>query len=152
MAELDEIIQEPSESQKRITQLSGKVKEEAEAREKAEATAKEATEKAAQAERLAQFSEGFVDIVAENPAAKEFKDQIKEKVLNGMSIQDAKFAVLGAAGKLGQALTVEVAPTGGSAPTSIPQTGATKTVEQMTREEKRAALIEAQERGDLAIS
>lgn len=123
-----------SPAQERITQLSDKVKTEAEARQKAEAAQ-------AEADRRATFAEGFVDIVATHPQAKEHKDAIKEKVLKGYSVQDATFAVLGAAGQFGQA----PAPTqvaGGSASTAMPQ-GGEKPVSEMSQAERREALAKA---------
>lgn len=120
----------PTVSQERITELSDKVKTEAEARQKAE------TEKA-DAERRAAFAEGFVDVVTTHPEAKDHKDAIKEKVLKGYSVQDATFAVLGAAGKLGGNTPPQVA--GGSASTAMPQSGE-KPVSEMTQAERRAQL------------
>ena len=124
--------QEPTRSEERITQLSDKVKTEAEGRLKAE------TEKA-DAERRAEFAEGFVDIVTTQPAAKDHKEEIKEKVLKGYSVQDATYAVLGAAGKLGgtPAPTPQVA--GGSAATTMPQ-GGQKEIKDMTQAERRDIL------------
>lgn len=143
MAEIDELINEPSDSQKRITQLSKDKKDAEERREAAEAKAKESETKAAESQRLAEFSDGFADIVADNPAAKEHKDEIKAKVMSGMSIEDAKFAVLGKAGKLNapQAQQVEtMSHAGGSASTGIIAPIGEKTIDQMTQEERRAAL------------
>src|SRR3990167_3672891 len=98
----DETIIEPtppaehkeSRSEERIKQLSDKV----------ELTAKERDEfKTAneQATRERDFYKGYADIVVTQPAAKDHQDEIKEKVLKGYSVQDATYAVLGAAGKLG---------------------------------------------------
>ena len=124
---------EPSRSEERITQLSDKVKQEAEAKDKALAD-KDA------AEKRAQFAEGYADFAITNPAAKEFKLQIQEKVMAGMSVEDAGFAVLGKAGKLGSAHTPETpVVAGGSAATTTPPTGA-KPVSDMTQEERRAEL------------
>lgn len=121
----------PTVSQERITELSDKVKTEAEGRQTAET-------KAADAERRATFAEGFVEVVATHPEAKDHKDEIKEKVLKGYSVQDATFAVLGAAGKLGGVVTPpQVA--GGSATTAMPQSGE-KPISEMTQAERRAQL------------
>ncbi len=122
-----------SRTEERITELSDKVKTEAEARQKAEADK-------AEAERRATFAEGFADVVGTNPAAKDHKDEIKEKVLKGYTVQDATFAVLGAAGKLGGA-TPPTPPqvAGGSAPTNPGSTGQ-KEAKDMTQEERRAQL------------
>lgn len=122
-----------SRSQERITELSDKVKTEAEAREKAEAGK-------ADADRRAAFAEGFVDVISDHPQAKEHKEEIKEKVLKGYSVQDATYAVLGAAGKLGQAPVAPTSPAGGSAATTMPTGGAQKDLKDMNTAEKRAVL------------
>lgn len=152
--ETEQIIEQPSESQKRITQLSDKVRETAEAKETAERKAAEAEASAAEAKRIAEFSEGFIDIVAQNPEAKAFKEEIKAKVLSGYTVQDATFAVLGANGKFGQPAAVQqpyAAVAGGSAVITPPQAGA-KSVGEMTQAERRQALIEAEARGDFGLS
>lgn len=129
----NEIVETVSPAQERIIELSNKVKTEAEGREKAVAEKLDA-------ERRATFAEGFVDIVTANPAAKEFKADIQAKVQAGLSVEDATYAVLGKAGKLGAQAPVaqqtEIA--GGSAATS-PQSG-TKTAKDMTQDERRAEL------------
>ncbi len=138
MADENEVIVPTPEpavnpAQERIQELSGKVKTEAEARQAAE-------ERAIAAERKAAFAEGYADVVATNPAAKEFKSDIEAKVSTGMSVEDATFAVLGKAGKLGMpASPAPASPAGGSASTTISQTG-TKTVAEMTQAERREAL------------
>lgn len=142
MAELETLINEPSEAEKRIKQLSGKVKEEAEARAVSDQAKADAEARAVAAEKRAQFSEGFADLVAENPSAKEFKADIEAKVMSGMTIEDAKFAVLGKAGKLGVQTVETASPTGGSATTTITNQGQ-KSIEEMSTEEKRSALAEA---------
>lgn len=119
-------------AQERITQLSDKVKEEGTARVAAET-------KAADAEKRAVFAEQYADIVATNPAAKEFKADIKAKVDAGLSVEDATFAVLGKAGKLGGRTPDPVMPAGGSATVASPQ-GGTKAVGEMSQTERRAQL------------
>lgn len=125
---------EPSRAQERITELSDKVKTEAEARVAAE-------QKAAIAERKAAFAEGFTDIVSTHPVAKEFKADIQAKVEAGLSVQDATYAILGAAGKLGGSTPPPPAnPAGGSAPTQLPASGADKPIAEMTQAERRERL------------
>lgn len=145
--ELD--LNEPSEVEKRIKQLSGKVREEAEAREKLAQEKAEAEKKASDAERRATFSEGFVDIMSTHPSAKEHKQEIQEKVMSGYSIEDATFAVLGKAGKLNAHVQEPVNPAGGSAPINIQNT-TQKSFKEMNGEELRSAVEEAEKRGDLA--
>lgn len=123
---------QPSRANERITELSDKVKTEAEARQKAE------TERAA-AESRAAFAEGFADVVAANPAAKDHKDEIKDKVLKGYTVEDATYAVLGKAGKLGSAPAPAAQVAGGSAPTTA-VVDSKKEPGQMSQAERRAQL------------
>lgn len=128
--------QPESRAQERITQLSEKVKQEAEARTKAEAAAAEAT-------RERDFYAKFSDLVASNPAAKDHKDDILSKVKSGYEVEDATFAVLGKAGKLGtQARPEPENPAGGSAVTQTAQPSEKK-VSEMTQDERRKALEDA---------
>lgn len=146
----EEIIETQSEAEKRIKQLSHSVRTTAEerdaekqAREKAEGTAAEAT-------RERDFYAGYADVVAENPAAKEHKEELLAKVRGGMTLEDATYVVLGKAGKLGAPKEPEPSPAGGSASTT--PAPATKSVAEMSREDKRSALQEAQKKGDLFLS
>lgn len=127
----------------RITDLSSKVKTASEERDAALA-------KVAAAEKKAAFAEGFVDIVTEFPQAKDHKADIEAKVMAGYSPKDAAFAVLGAAGKLGAPKVERVPVAGGSASTSITAPAA-KASGDMTQAERRAALIEAERKGDLGL-
>lgn len=149
MAEVDDIINKPSPAEERITELSGKVKEQADARLAAETATATAEAKTLEAERERDFYASFTDTVSKNPSAQEFKDDILAKVKGGLSVEDATFAVLGKAGKLGSPAEPEE-PAGGSAPITPPSSG-TKSATEMTQEERKAALIEAQSRGDLSL-
>lgn len=128
----------------RITDLSSKVRTASEERDAA-------ISKVAAAERKAEFSDGFVDMVLANPAAKDYKADIQAKFDAGYTLQDATFAVLGAAGKLGTPQVERRPAQGGSAPNNItPQSN--KSVEQMSREERRQALVNAEKAGDLFLN
>lgn len=153
MADLEQELTQPSESEKRINQLSGTVKTVSDERDQERANREAAEAKVAEAERERDFYAGFSDVVATNPEAKDHKDDILTKVKSGYTVQDATYAVLGAAGKLNQTLqTVEVeSPAGGSATVTIPQ-GGVKSVGDMTQEERRAALLEAESRGDIGVN
>lgn len=138
--DIENELNQPSESETRINQLSKKVSLAVEERD-AEKTARETAEaKTADAERRASFAEGFTDVVANNPAAKEFKADIQAKVMSGYSVEDATYAVLGKAGKLGQPKVEETQTAGGSSATQLPNNGGNKTVSEMTQDERRAAL------------
>lgn len=128
----------------RITDLSSKVKTASEERDAALA-------KVAAAEKKAAFAEGFVDIVTEFPAAKEHKADIEAKVMAGYSPKDAAFAVLGAAGKLG-APKVDRAPVGGGSASTPITIQPNKELDNMTREEKRAAILEEIKKGNISYN
>ena len=143
---------QPSESEKRIKQLSEKVRLTSEERDEQARLLAVESGKTATAEKERDFYQGFSDVVSSNPMAKDHKDEIKAKVLSGYTVEDATFAVLGKAGKLGQPKIEEPqSPAGGSAPTTPPQSGV-KSPQEMTQEERKAALLEAQARGDIALT
>lgn len=140
MAEVETIINEPSEAEKRIKQLSGAVKASAEERDAAKAAAEASEAKAVDAERTAKFYESFADMVSTNPAAKDHKEDILSKVKSGYTVEDATFAVLGKAGKLGSPKVETQVIAGGSAINQIQQP-TEKTAETMTQAERREALM-----------
>lgn len=150
MAEVDDIIEQPSDSQKRIKDLSGKVETVAGERDAEKAKREEAETKLAVAERKAAFADEFSNIVSENPAAKDFRADIEAKVVGGYTASDATFAVLGAAGKLGQQKSaVQANPAGGSATTTLPPQGMEKSIGEMTQAERRAELMSRADLGDI---
>ncbi len=104
-----------------------------------DAALQEALGKTAALEKENTFNSGFADVLGTHQAAKDHKDEIKAKVLSGYSVEDATFAVLGKAGKLGQAPMTPPSPAGGSATNTITNTGQ-KTVAEMNQAERREAL------------
>lgn len=143
-----------SEAQKRIKQLSEKVRLTSEERDEKNRLLEEQSTKNAELTRERDFYQGFSDVVSTNPAAKDHKDDILAKVKGGYSVEDATYAVLGKAGKLGSQSTPETTPSpaGGSASTGVPQGGSNKALHEMTREERKALVLEAQNRGDIALT
>lgn len=130
----DPVVEPVSRAEERITQLSTNLKTTATERDTEKARAE-----AAEKER--DFYAGFSDIVATNPAAKEHKDDILSKVKSGYTVEDATFAVLGKAGKLGAQAPVSQSPAGGSATNAITGT-AEKSVGEMSRQEMRDKLAQ----------
>ncbi len=143
-----------TKTQERIQGLSNKVKTTAEERD-AEAKARaEAEERASKAEKESAFYASFSDVTAKYSSAAEYKDAIKEKVMSGYSVEDATVAVLAKEGKFSQPVQQAPAPgvqaiAGGSS-VNTPTMGAEKTVGQMSRDELREALLEAERRGDIS--
>lgn len=138
-------------AEKRIKDLSGKVKEQAlKAEEEAKARA-DAETRAKAMEKERDFYSSFADSTSKYPSAGAYKDAIKEKVMGGYSVEDATVSVLAKEGKLNAPPLERESPAGGSASNSLGGGGA-KTLGEMTREEKRAALKEAESKGDVALS
>ncbi len=128
-----------SPAEDRIIQLSGKLELTAKERDEKEALIKERDQRIAELEKENTFNSGFADILSTHTAAKDHKDEIKAKVMSGYSVEDAAYAVLGKAGKLGVAQATQASPAGGSATTVVTQQ-ANKTPTEMTQDERRAQL------------
>lgn len=139
-------------TENRIKNLSSKVKETATERDQAKTAAEAAEARADAAEKKAEFLDAFTGLSGKYPNATEHREAIQEKVLAGYSVEDATVSVLNAEGKLmPQAETAPDmgSPLGGSA-TTPPISGEPRPTSDMTREEKRAALLEADKSGELA--
>ena len=134
--EIEETNKE-SRSQQRIKQLSDKVELTAKERDEAKTLREQDQKKIAELERENAFNSGFADVLGTHPVAKDHKDKIKEKVLAGYSVEDATFAVLGKAGKLGQ--TPESPQVAGGSATTTAQT-APKEAKDMNQAERREVL------------
>ena len=154
LEQLDSDIDKDNKVEKRIKDLSEKVRFTSEERDEQKKLLGERDKKIAELERDNAFNSGFVDILSAHSSAKDHKDEIREKVLKGYSVEDATLAVLGKAGKLGQPQTPPSKPdnpAGGSAVTQ-PITGTQKSVNELSREEKRQQLLEAEARGDISMT
>ena len=153
--QLDTDIEAQNKTEKRIKDLSEKVRLTSEERDEKDKLFKEQSDKNSELQKERDFYAGFSDVVSGNPAAKDHKDDILAKVKSGYTVEDATFAVLGKAGKLGQSPTPVAprpeSPAGGSA-INQPVMGGSKPISQMTRDEKRAALMEAEARGELGVN
>jgi len=149
---LDKQMTEESKVEKRIRDLSEKVKLTSEERDTLRKELEEQQKKVADLEKEGGFLSSFGEQVTKYPDAVTFRDKIKERVMRGYSVEDATVAVLNAEGKLSAPKqAAPAAPVGGSAINVQPSVG-DKKVGEMTREEKRAALIEAEKRGDLGTN
>ena len=151
MAEVDEIINEPSEVEKRIKDLSGKVKLTAEERDEQKRLLQEQEGKTAETAIERDFYKGFSASTAKYPAANEFQEEILGKVKSGYSVEDATISVLNSKGKLMPETVERQQAAGGSAPINI-SGGGTKSHFEMTQAERRAALLEAEQKGDISVN
>ena len=148
--ELDEEIQPESKVEKRIKQLSNKVKLTSSERDELVKGKQKLETERDTAKKEVEFYSSFSDTTDKYPNAKEYKDKIKEKVLAGYSVEDAAVAVLAKEGKLDAIKAVEN-PAGGSA-LNPPMLGEPKPLNDMSREEKRTAIIEAEKKGDISLT
>jgi len=155
--QLDSEIEQKNKVELRIKNLSDKVKLTSEERDDKDRLLQEQRSQNESLVKERDFLNSFGDQAVKYPDALAFKDKIKEKVLKGYSVEDATTAVLVSEGKY-SAPRVETPITaspvntfaGGSAPT-LHQAGGEKGLDQLSREEKRAKLVEAEQRGDLGV-
>ena len=129
--------------EKRIKGLSQKVKDTSDERDKL-------VIERDSAKKEVEFYSSFSNATDKYPLAKDFKDKIKEKVLAGYTVEDATVAVLASEGKLTPAPPATESPAGGSA-VNQPSPGGPKSLEEMTREEKREEVLKAVERGEISV-
>ncbi len=156
--ELDQLDSDQSSAEaerresKRVKDLSEKVRLTSEERDEQKRLLEESLAKSQGLEKERDFLNSFGDQLAKYPEASAFKDKIKERVLKGYSVEDATTAVLVSEGKytppkVNQPIENIV---GGSAVTS--HSGGEKQLSELTRDEKRARLLEAEARGDISVS
>jgi len=137
----EEKIEKPPRSDNRFKDLSEKVEMTAKERDEAKAAAEAA-------QKEVEFYKDFSKLKYQDAA--DYQDKIKEKVMAGYDMEDAAISVLARAGKLTPP-PQRSSPAGGSASTAI-KSGDEKPIGEMTRAEKREALmeIERQEPGSLS--
>jgi len=151
---LDSEIENNNRVEKRIKDLSEKVKLTAEERDEHKRLLDEQMQKTAQLEKERDFLNSFGDQLTKFPEASSFKNEIKERVLKGYSVEDATAAVLVAQGKYAPPRKEEPVENyaGGSATTVHQAATGEKAFHELSREEKRARLLEAEQRGDLGVN
>lgn len=155
---LDQDIEKQTKVEKRIRDLSEKVELTSKERDELKGLSAEKDTKIAGLEKERDFLNSFGDSVAKYPQASSYRDAIKEKVLSGYSVEDATVTVLVKEGKMSfdppkpkeQPKESPAGFAGGSA-INQPAMGE-KPVSQMSQAERRAALVEAEARGDLGMS
>lgn len=151
---LDDEINNTNKVEKRIKDLSQGKKDALELAD-TERVAKEAEATArASAEKERDFYKDFSGVATKYPGASEYQDVIKEKVTtSGYSIEDATITTLAAQGKLNIAAPQVERETvaGGSTLNQLPSSGGVKTVAEMSQEERKQSIMEAEKRGDITV-
>ena len=144
-------VQSENKVEKRIKQLSNKVKLTSNERDEYAKLNKNLETERDTAKKEVEFYSSLSETTDKYPAAKEYKDKIKEKVLAGYTVEDATVSILAKEGKLGASQPVVDNPAGGSA-TNLPISGEPKPLNDMSREEKRGEVLKAMDRGDISLS
>lgn len=153
LEELDNDINNQNRVEKRIKDLSQSVKTTSEERDAERAKAQEAETARLAAEKERDFFKDFSAVSAKYPGASEYQDDIMKKVVEtGYSLEDAAITTLAAQGKL------NIAPppperemaAGGSASNQLQAKSGSKSIGEMTQEERKSALMEAEKRGDIS--
>jgi hypothetical protein len=148
----DPVIEDGGRQDNRFKTLSEKVKTTAQERDAEKVKAEKAETKRLEAEKERDFFKDFNTSTAKYPGAAEFQDRIKEKVLAGYDMEDATVSVLAKEGRLTPPAPAKPgSPAGGSATTAM-KTGGEKPISEMTREEKRAAILDAESKGEISMS
>ena len=151
LEQLDKEIEQENRAEKRFKDLSEKVRLTAEERDTEKRKLEETLASKSTLEKEVEFLNSFGDQLSKHPEASQFRDKIKEKVLKGYSIEDATISTLATEGKFTPPQPIVDNPAGGSAAVNNPMTGGQKTVAEMSRDEKRAKLLEAEQRGDISL-
>lgn len=138
--------------EKRIKDLSNKVELTAKERDELAQTKQALEQEKASLTKEVDFFKNFTPLTSKYQGATEFQDKIREKVLAGYDIEDATISVLTREGKFQGAPAPEIreSPAGGSAVNTIKAEGP-KPLNEMSREEMKAALLEAEKKGDLSL-
>lgn len=139
--------------EKRIKDLSGKVRSTAEERDVAKAAAEKAEAEKQAALKDAEFYKNFSTVASKYQGAGEFQDKIREKSALGLSVDEATILVMTQEGKYTPPViqAPKESPAGGSSATTL-KGGGEKSVNEMTQDERRAQLMEAERRGDIGLT
>lgn len=153
LEQLDTEIEGENRTEKRIKDLSEKVRLAAEERDEQKRLKSESDAKIADLEKERDFLTSFTEVSGKYPEASSYRDRIKEKVLKGYSVEDATVSTLAGEGKFNQPKTpVKVDNVAGGSAINQPITGGEKPIAEMSRDEKRAKLLEAEQRGDISVT
>lgn len=154
--QLDNEIENNNRTEKRFKDLSSKVKLTAEELDEQKRLVQDRESKISELEKERDFFNSFGDQIAKFPEAAGYKEQIKERVLRGYSVDDAVAAVLVSNGKYNAPVQTQPVANldtfAGGSSTTVHQMTGEKTIQQLTRDEKRARLMEAEARGDISAN
>lgn len=148
---IEQKINNRNKVEERITDLSEKVRTASQERDAEKAARLKAEEEAKAKDKEVSFYKDFSKAASQFPNAAEFQDEIRTKVMSGYSTEDAIVSVLNSKGKLITKAPEKPIVAGGSSVTPPVRT-AQKELHEMSREEKRAALLEEEKKGNIFLS
>lgn len=142
----------PNRTEKRIKDLSEKVKTTATERDDfAKGKADEESKRIA-VEKERDFFKNFNTVSSKYQGAADYQDKILEKVKSGYDVEDATISILAKEGKYQPQAAPpppKESPAGGSATTTLKS--GEKSLEEMTREEKKAAVQDSLNKGEISF-
>lgn len=149
--DLNDNNEEITRKDNRIKSLSDKVKLTAEERDEKARLLQEKEDQLASISKERDFLKNFSGISSKYQGATEYQDKIFEKVNSGYDIEDATISILAKEGKYTptQAPAQREIVAGGSASTSMPNEN--KSLKEMSSDELRNELLEAEKRGEFNI-
>lgn len=147
--ELDSEEDKSNKVEKRIKSLSEKVKLTSEERDEKNRLLTERDGQLANASKERDFYKDFNQISTKYPGANEYQDKILEKVNAGYDVEDATISILAKEGKY-QPKVEDEKVAGGSAATAL-QGKDSKTPQEMTQDERRAALMDLESKGEFSL-
>lgn len=138
--------QRSDRTKERIEDLTGKL----------ESTSKERDAERKKREEL-EFDLGFERVKSKYPTADEYREAVKKAAKSGIAVEDALIVELHKAGKLQTGSqkreTVERDAVGGSADTrGIENSSGSKSMGEMTHDERRALISELERKGELRLT
>ena len=136
----------------RNKKLADKVKATSEERDTLAKAKEEEAKARVSAEKERDFFKNFNQVSAKYQGASEYQDKILEKVNAGYSVEDATTSILIKEGKYNpaQPKVESEKAAGGSATTTIKGSD-DKTPEKMSQDERRAALLDYEAKGQLSL-
>ena len=147
----DEEQEKVNKVEKRIKDLSEKVRLTSTERDELAKAKELAEQEKAAALKDVDFFKNFSALTSKYPGSAEYQDKIREKVMAGYDAEDATISILAKEGKFQTPEKPKESPAGGSAINTL-KSGSEKSVGEMTQEERRAQLVEAEKRGDLSLN
>ena len=138
--------------EKRIKSLSEKVKLTSEERDELKKLNENLTGEKHTLSKERDFYKDFNQLSTKYPEANEYQDKILEKVNAGYDVEDATISILAKEGKYNPAQPkVEDEKVAGGSATTTMKGSDSKTPQEMTQDERRAALVDLESKGEFSL-